>query len=74
MKILFICKTCHKHLNKNETPYKTVYNKLILDPIPDQLKGFKNRESSNFQKSSFEKIAVMHRKAKFLREVFAAFP
>ena len=50
MKILFICETCHKHLNKNETPCKAVHNKLILDPIPDQLKGLKNRESSNFRK------------------------
>ena len=73
MKILFICETCHKHLNKNETPCKAVYKKLILDPIPGQLKGLKNRESSNFQKKLFEKIAVMHGKGGFLRETFASF-
>ena len=73
MKILFICETCHKHLDKNETPCKAVYNKLILDPVSDQLKGLKNRESSNFRKKLFKKIAVMHGKSEFLREAFATF-
>ena len=31
---LYICETCHKHLNKNEIPCQAVCNKMAVDPIP----------------------------------------
>ena len=39
-----ICDKCHKHLSKNEIPCQAVFNKMSLDPIPDELKDFKNLE------------------------------
>ena len=38
---LYICETCHKHLNKNEIPCQAVCNKMALYPIPDVLKDLK---------------------------------
>ena len=35
---LDICVTYHKHLYKNEIPYHA----MVFDPIPDELKDFKN--------------------------------
>ena len=35
---IYICDTCHKHLSENEMPCQTVFNKMSLDPIPDELK------------------------------------
>lgn len=35
---LYICETCHKHLNKNEFVCQAVCNKMSLDPIPDKFK------------------------------------
>ena len=35
------CETCHKHPNKNETPYQAACNKIALYPIPGDLKNIK---------------------------------
>ena len=43
---LYICETCHKHLYKNEIPCQAVSNKMVLDPIPDELKDFKKQKKS----------------------------
>ena len=49
---LYICETCHKHLNKNEIPCQAVCNKMAQDPIPNELKDLKKiRKSFNFQKN-----------------------
>ena len=47
---LYICETCHKHLNKNEIPCRAVCNKMTVHPIPNELKDFKKiSKSFNFQ-------------------------
>ena len=37
---VYLCNTCHKHLSRNEMSSQTVFNKMSLDPIPDELRGF----------------------------------
>ena len=61
---LYICETYHKRLCKNKIPCQSVSNKMALDPIPDELKDFKNRKSPNFL-IVFKKIAIMHGKGEF---------
>ena len=34
---LYICETCHKPISKNEIPCQAVFNKMALDPKPDEL-------------------------------------
>ena len=41
---LYICGTCHKHLNKNEITCQTVWNKMGVDPMANELKDLKNFE------------------------------
>ena len=49
----YICDTCHKHLSRNEMPYQAVFNKMSLDPIPDELKDLKELEKKkNFQENN----------------------
>ena len=36
--------TRHKHLSRNELPCQAVFNKMSLDPIPDEFKDFKKLE------------------------------
>ena len=44
---LYIVKTCHKYLYKNEIPCQSVCHKMALDPLPDEIKDFKkNRKKS----------------------------
>ena len=63
---LFICETCHKHLWKNEIPCQAVCNKMVLDPIPNELKGLKKLEKVLISKRIlFKKIAIMHGKGEF---------
>ena len=51
---LYICETCHKHLNKNEIPCQAVCNKMAVDPIPSEFKDLKRiLKSFNFQKKNF---------------------
>ena len=40
----YIYDTCHKHLSRNEMPCQAVFNKMSLDPIPDELKDLKKLE------------------------------
>ena len=37
----YIWDTCHKHPSRNEMPCQAVFNKMSLDPIPDELKDLK---------------------------------
>ena len=37
----YICDTCHKHPSRNKMPCQAVFNKMSLDPIPDELKDLK---------------------------------
>ena len=49
---LYICETCHKHLNKNEIPCQVVCNKMAVHLIPNELKDYKEiRQSFNFRKN-----------------------
>ena len=41
---IYISDTCHKHLSRHEMPYQAVFNKMSLDPIPDNLKYLKKLE------------------------------
>ena len=43
-KKLYICETCHKHLNKKKIPCEAVCNKMVVDPITNDLKDFKKWE------------------------------
>ena len=45
---LHICETCHKDLYKNDIPCQAVYNKMALDPIPDQLNYLKKWKKFEF--------------------------
>ena len=48
---LHICETCHhKHLYKYEIPCQAVYNKMALDPIPDELKDLEELEKVSITK------------------------
>ena len=40
----YICDTCHKHLSRTEVSCQAVFNKMSLDPIPDELKDLKKLE------------------------------
>ena len=40
----YICDACYKHLSGNEMPCQAVFNKMSLDPIPNELKDFKKLE------------------------------
>ena len=62
----YICETCHKQLSRNEMPCQAVFNKMKLDPIPDQLKDFKKfKITLIFKRIMFKKIAIFHRKGEF---------
>ena len=65
---IYICHTCHKQLSKNEMPYQTFFNKMILHPIPDGLKHLKKLEIISISKRIiFKKIAIMHVKEEFAK-------
>ena len=34
----YLCGTCHKQLSRNDMLCQAVFNKMILDRIPDELK------------------------------------
>ena len=36
----------HKHLSNNEIPCQTIFKKMSLDPIPDELQDFKKSEKT----------------------------
>ena len=40
---LYICVSCHKHLNKNKNSCQAVCNKMALDPISDELKNIEKK-------------------------------
>ena len=40
----------HKHLYKNEIPCQAVYNKMPLDPIPDELRDLEELEKVSITK------------------------
>ena len=47
---LYICESCHRHLNKNKIPCQAAYYDLVLDPIPNELHDFEKLEKNvNFQ-------------------------
>ena len=35
----YLCGTCHKQLSRNDMLCQAVFNKMILDRIPDELKN-----------------------------------
>ena len=39
---IYICNSCHKHLSKNGMLCQKVFNKMSLDPIPDELNDLKS--------------------------------
>ena len=67
-KKLYICETCHKHLNKNEIPCQVVSNKMAGDPISNELKDFKKLEKVLISKRIlFNRITIMHGKGDFAK-------
>ena len=69
----YIYETCHKHISRNEMPCQAVFDKMSLDPIPDELKNLKKSEKLQIsQRIIFKKIAIMHGKEDLqkLRVVF----
>ena len=66
---LYICETCYRHLYKNETLYQAVCNKMVLDPIPDELRDFKKLESVLISKRIlFKKITIILGKGEFFKK------
>ena len=64
----YIYDTCHKHLSRNEMPCQAVFNKMSLDPIPDELKDLKKLEEILISKRiTFQKKAIMHGKVEFAK-------
>ena len=60
--------TYHKHLSRNEMPCQVVFNKMSLDPIPDELKDFKKLEKILiFKRIILKKIAIIHGKGEFAK-------
>ena len=53
---LCICEACKKHLYKNEIPYQGIYNKMVLDSIPDELTDLKELEKVLISKGILFKI------------------
>ena len=65
---IYICHTCHKHLSRNEMPCQAVFNKMSLDPTPDELKHLKKLEKILISKRiTFKKVAIMHGKGEFAK-------
>ena len=62
---LYIFETGPKHLYKNEIQCQAVCNKLVLDPIPDELKDLKKLEVLISKRVLFKKIAVLCGKGGF---------
>ena len=66
----YIYDTCHKHSSRNELPFQTVFNKISLNPIPDELKDFEKLEKILISKRIiFKKIAIMNGKGEFSKTV-----
>ena len=64
----YICHTCHKHISRNEMPCQAVFNKMILDPILDELKDLKKLEKILISKRMiFKKIAIINGKGEFAK-------
>ena len=62
----YIGHTCHKHLSRNDMPCQAIFNKMSLDPIPDELKDLKKLEKMLiYKRIIFIKIAVMYGKREF---------
>ena len=62
------CNTCHKHLSRKKMPCKAVFNKMSLDPVPDELKDFKKLEKILISRRIIlKKITIMHGKGEFAK-------
>ena len=60
---LYICETCQKYLCEHETLCQSVCNKMVLDPIPDQLRDLKKLGKVLIsERILFKNIAIMHGK------------
>ena len=58
--IEYICKTCNSKLSKGQVPCQAVYNKLMVDEIPIELRCLQKLEQILIaQRIVFEKIIVM---------------
>ena len=67
-KKLHICETCLKNLYKNKSQCQTACNKMVLDPIPDELKDLKKIEKVSISnRILFKKIAIMYGKGEFCK-------
>ena len=62
----FVSDECHNQLSRNEMPCQAVFNKMSLDPIPDEIKDFKQLEKKFTSKRIiFKRNTVMHGKQEF---------
>ena len=65
---IYICHICHKRLSRNEIPCQAIFNKMSLDPIPDELKDLKKLEKVLISKRIiFKETAIMHGKSEFAK-------
>ena len=50
----YICDTCHKRLSRNEMPCQEDFNKISLDPVPNELQDLKIKlkKNLNFQENN----------------------
>ena len=56
----YICLTCDKYLSKKEVPCQSVWNKLTLDDIPEELSSLNRLENILISKRIlFKKISIM---------------
>ena len=57
--IEYICKTCNSKLSKGQVPCQAVYNKLMVDEIPIELRCLQKLEQILIaQRIVFEKIKL----------------
>ena len=64
---LYMCKTCHKHLNKNEIPCQAVCSKWLYSISRDEWKNLKKLEKVLISKRVLfnKKKEIMHWKGEF---------
>ena len=63
-----MCQTCYNHLYENAILYQAVCNKMVLDPIPDELKDLKKLGKVLISKIIlFKKIIILGKEELFLK-------
>ena len=82
----YIYDTCHKHLSRNEMQSQAVFNKMSLDPIPDELKDLKKldeiliskritfqKKQKYMEKWNLQKLRVVFVISPLKQQIYATF-